>query len=484
MKISSKLLIAIIAIFQFFLYSPLFAADRPNVLMIAVDDLASVLSCAGHPVCKTPNIDRLAKRGVLFNRAYCQIPLCNPSRASILTGLRPDDTTVYDLDRHFRTSLPKHVTLPQLFRNAGWETFRIGKIYHYDVPKGIGTNGLDDGPSWDSVLNPKGADVDEENLIVNPTPQKPVSAALSWLAAEGKDLEQTDGKIAQRAAEWLAKQHLKPFFLAVGFFRPHTPYVAPKKYFEMYPLEKIKLPPVPKSSGKLPAPTWAHNHLTPNYGLDAKTCRQALQAYYASVSFVDAQIGFVLDALDKAQLAEKTIIVLWSDHGYHLGEHGGMWQKRSLFEESTRSPLIFCTPNAKGNGSVCNRVVEFVDIYPTVAELAGLKHPALAGRSLTPLLKEPHATWEHPAFSQILRPETEKYPTAMGRTIRTARWRYTEWNEGELGAELYDHESDPKEAKNRFGDPEFLKVWQGLKKQFPKNVSGTVPTTPVNPKRL
>src|SRR5688500_12161033 len=312
---------------------------KPNVLFIAIDDLARVLGCYGHPVVKTPNIDRLARTGVCFQRAYNQIPLCNPSRASVLTGLRPDLTTVYDLGRHFREQVPDVVTLPQAFRRAGWWTGRVGKIFHYGVPGDIGTNGLDDAPSWDRVVNPKGRDVADRALIVNPIPARPISAALSWLIADGADVEQTDGLIASAAIELLTEQRSRPFFLGVGFFRPHTPYVAPKKYFDLYPLDKIQLPSAPATDrDDIPAAAFAHNNPTSHYGLDELTCRRALQAYYASVSFVDAQVGRVLDALDRLDLTAHTLVVLWSDHGYHLGEHGGVWQKRMLFEQSAGAP--------------------------------------------------------------------------------------------------------------------------------------------------
>ncbi len=455
---------------------------KPNVLFIAIDDLAN--DCT-----YTPHIDRLAASGVRFDRAYNQIPLCNPSRASVLTGRRPDATQVYDLDRHFREALPDVVTLPQLFRQNGWFTARVGKIYHYDVPNGIGTDGLDDKPSWQLVVNPTGRDVTDEKLITNPTPQKPVSAALSWLAADGTDEEQTDGMIATEAIQLLEKHRNEPFFLGVGFFRPHTPFVAPKKYFDLHPLDSIRLPEAPADDrSDIPAAAFAHNNPTPNYGLDELTCRKALQAYRASVSFVDAQIGRVLDALDKLQLADNTIVVLWSDHGYHLGEHLGIWQKRTLFEESARAPLIIRAPGAKGNGNTCPRIVEFIDIYPTLADLASLTLPTtLDGRTLRPLLNDPAQKWDHPAITQILRPADDRLPTqVMGRSIRTERWRYTEWNEGTNGLELYDHEKDPHEFQNlaRRPDHETSLLIKELQRQLDPKAHGTSPPFPVILKRL
>jgi len=456
-------------------------AQPVNVLFIAIDDLAN--DCT-----HTPNLDRLAASGVRFDRAYNQIPLCNPSRASVLTGRRPDATQVYDLDRHFREALPDVITLPQLFRQNGWFNARVGKIYHYDVPNGIGTDGLDDKASWQLVVNPKGRDVTDEKLITNPTPQKPVSAALSWLAAEGSDEEQSDGMIATEAIRLLEKHREEPFFLGVGFFRPHTPFVAPKKYFDLHPLDSIRLPEAPVDDrSDIPVAAFAHNNPIPNYGLDELTCRKALQAYRASVSFVDAQIGRVLDALDKLQLAENTIVVLWSDHGYHLGEHLGIWQKRTLFEESARAPLIIRAPGLRGNGRSCSRIVEFIDIYPTLADLAQLTAPQLDGKSLRPLLDDPAQTWDHPAITQILRPADDRLPSqVMGRTIRTERWRYTEWNEGANGLELYDHQNDPHELKNlaRMPSAEASAAMKALHGLLNQKARGTPPASPFNPKRL
>jgi iduronate 2-sulfatase len=488
------------------------AESRPNVLFIAVDDLTCSLGCYGHPLAKTPSIDQLAKQGVRFDRAYCQIPLCNPSRASVLTGMRPDQLRVYDLDRHFREQQPDIVTLPQLFRTNGWDVARVGKIYHYNVPAGIGTNGLDDPPSWDRVINPKGRDVADESLITNPTPERPVSAAMSWLEADGQDTEQTDGMIATAALKLLAEDRQQPFFLAVGFFRPHTPYVAPKQWFDQYQFDEIRLPTAPLGDrDDIPEIAFAHNNPTPNYGLDVDTCRMALRAYLASVSFVDAQVGRLLEALHSLGLADNTIVVLWSDHGYHLGEHNGVWQKRTLFEESARSPLVIYAPDrilrrssvvvtehvdgrnkvtrafsgvtSSGNGYACERTVEFIDIYPTIAELCGLRTPrSVAGRSLVPLLRNPASAWNHPAFTQILRPGSDH--AVMGRTVRTNRWRYTEWDEGRAGRELYDHWHDPGEFTNLADDQDMAAVISGLRRTFDGHAEGTRPSTPFNRKRL
>ena len=462
------------------------AVSRPNILFIAADDLGNVIGNPDYPLARTPQLDRLARTGVHFTRAYNQIPLCNPSRASVLTGLRPDTLGVYDLARHFRETVPDVVTLPQAFRRAGWWAGRVGKLFHYDVPAGIGTNGHDDAPSWDAVVNPKGRDVADEKLITNPTPARPISAALSWLAADGDDNAQTDGMIATEAVRLLRerKETGQPFFLGVGFFRPHTPFVAPKKYFDLHPLEGIRLPATPAGDrDDIPAAAFAHNNPTPHYGLDEETRRRALQAYYASVSFLDAQVGRLLDALDASGLANNTIVVFWSDHGYHLGEHGGVWQKRTLFEESARAPLIIRAPGAAGNGRACAQVVEFVDLFPTLTELAGITPPSgLAGRSLAPLITNPRRAWIGQAFTQILRPGGGT--PVMGRSVRTERWRYTEWDGGAAGAELYDHHADPHEFNNLATDPARRLTREQLRKRFEGRARADAPAGGFNPARL
>ena len=466
---------------------------KPNVLFIAVDDLNCALGCYGDFMAKTPHIDQLAATGVRFDRAYNQLPLCNPTRASLMTGRRPDEIRVYDLDAHFRDTLPNAVTLPQAFQQSGYFAARVGKIYHYNVPASIGTNGHDDAPSWNLRINPKGRDKEDESLIFNAEPHRKISAALSWLEADGEDTEQTDGMIASEGIRLMrqfskAKEH-KPWFLAVGFFRPHTPYVAPKKYFDMYPLEQIRIPWSPtEDRDDIPTAAFAHNCPVPNYGLEKPLLIKATQAYYACVSFIDAQVGRILSALEELQLDEKTIVVFWSDHGYHLGEHQGIWQKRTLFEQSSRSPLIIRAPGAKGNGRPSPRIVEFVDIYPTLTDVASIRAPErLSGRSLKPLLDNPQAEWNGQAVTQILRPADKRLPTqVMGCSIRTARYRYTEWGEGKSGVELYDHQSDPLEFHNLAIDPdkstqEIMKV---LQSKLRAKASGKIPTSPVNAARL
>ena len=461
----------------------------PNVLFVAVDDLATTLGCYGDLMAKTPHIDRLASNGVRFDRAYNQLPLCNPTRASVMTGLRPDQIQVYDLDRHFRETVPDVVTLSQHFMRRGWFSARVGKIYHYNVPASIGTDGFDDPPSWQRTVNPKGRDKTDEALIFNAEPHRKISAALSWLAADGEDTEQTDGMIATEAIRIMAEKQAEPFFLGVGFFRPHTPYVAPKKYFDLYPLDEIRLPYAPEGDREdIPVAAFAHNCPVPNYGLDELTLRKAIQAYYATVSFVDAQVGRLLAALDRLKLRDDTIVVFWSDHGYHLGEHNGIWQKRTLFEQGARAPLIIRAPGQRGNGQSSPRIVEFVDIYPTLVELVGHSLPAgLAGRSLTTLLQDPIADWDGYAITQVMRPADQRLSEpVMGCSIRTDRWRFSEWGEGTFGVELYDHHADPMEFNNLAVNPDAsaTAVIERLRPLLRAKASGKTPSSPVNPARL
>lgn len=463
---------------------------RPNVLFIAVDDLACTLGCYGDRVASTPHIDRLAASGTCFLRAYNQLPLCNPTRASLMTGLRPDTIRVYDLDRHFRDQVPDVVTLPQCFQQAGYFVARVGKLYHYNVPAAIGTNGFDDPQSWQQTLNPAGRDKREESMITNAEPHRKISAALSWLAADGEDKEQTDGQIASEAIRLMTTHRDEPFFLGVGFFRPHTPYVAPKKYFELYPIETLRLPFAPLDDrADIPTAAFAHNCPVPNYGLGQQTLLRATQAYYACVSFIDAQVGRLLRTLDELQLRNNTVVVLWSDHGYHLGEHQGIWQKRTLFEQSARAPLIISAPGGQPTGVPCQRVVEFVDIYPTVAELAGVPAPEnLAGVSLAPLLEDPLMAWDSVAVTQVLRPADDRLEKpVMGCSIRDERYRYTEWGEaGEHGVELYDHHTDPGEFENLAIQPDANAelIITRLRPLLHQRASGKVPQTPFNPARL
>ncbi|KAA0992514.1 sulfatase [Dyadobacter aurulentus] len=430
------------------------AGSKYNVLFIAVDDLNNDLGCYGNAYVKSPNIDRLAKRGVKFERAYTQFPLCSPSRSSLLTGQRPDVTKIYELQTHFRQNLPDIVTLPQLFKNNQYYSARVGKIYHYGVPGQIGTDGLDDPISWNHKVNPKGRDKTEESLVKNLTPDRGLGSALAWRATEGKDDEQTDGMVASEAIKLLEEHKDEPFFLAVGFYRPHSPYVAPQKYFDQYPLASVPLPKeIPGDLDDIPEAALFTKPA--HWGLDEGQRREALRAYYATISFMDAQVGRVLDALDKLKLTDKTIIVLWSDHGYNVGQHG-QWMKQSLFENSARVPLIISAPG-KSKGKSSGRTVELLDIYPTLAELCGLgPGQKLQGQSLAPLLKNPAAVWNKPAYTQVRRGQI------FGRSVRTERFRYTEWDGGNAGIELYDHEKDPNEFVNLAKNSQFTSTAEKL----------------------
>ena len=417
---------------------------RLNVLFLIADDLNNELGAYGSTV-RSPNIDRLAARGVRFDRAYNQYPLCSPSRSSLLTGRRPDATGVLSnpgknpMSPHFREKLPGAVTLPQAFRTNGWVAARVGKLYHYGVPNNIGTSGLDDYPSWDLTINPRGRDRESHHKIFSLLPGQ-FGATLSWLADEGSDAEQTDGIAAHEAVRLLErfKRDNQAFFLAVGFYRPHTPYVAPKSYFDLYPIKAIELPRLSDDDrARRPAPAYQSAFKEQDVMTDDQR-RAAIQAYWASITFMDAQVGQVLDALDRLGLADSTIVVFTSDHGYHLADHG-LWQKRSLFERSARVPLIIAVPRAKTRGAAARGLAELVDLYPTLAELAGIKLMGpLDGVSLAPMLDNPSTSVKDAAFTQ----------TQNGYAVRTDRWRYIEWSAGQDGVQLYDMERDSGETTN------------------------------------
>jgi len=427
------------------------AAKPPNVLLIMADDLNDDIGAYGHPIVKTPHLDRLAGRGVRFGRAYTQFPLCSPSRVSLLTGLRPDTTKVYDLVTDIRTTIPDVVTLPQLFQRNGYAAVRVGKIFHYGNPGQIGTSGLDDPKSWDAVINPRGIDKDEETKLTNLTPTRGLGTSLSYYASPAGDEQHTDGMVAKETIALLEKHRDRPFFIAAGFYRPHCPFIAPQKYFDMYPLDRIAAPKWSEDDTRgVPPPAWFTR--PPNWGLSETSVREVIRSYYASVSFLDANVGRLLDALDRLGLSDNTIVVFISDHGYLLGERG-QWMKQMLFERSARAPLIVSAPGVSAKGRSSQRIVELLDLYPTLADLARLTPPpGLQGRSLVPLLRTPSATWDHPALTQVRRNLPKETPFS-GYSVRTERWRYVEWEDGKRGRELYDERRDPRELRNLADDP-------------------------------
>lgn len=421
-------------------------AAKPNVLFLICDDLNCDLGSYGHPQVQTPNIDKLASRGVRFENAYCQYPLCGPSRASFMTGLYPDQTLVKRNAIYLREHVPNVLTMSQMFRKAGYFATRIGKIYHYGVPSNIGSSGHDDPFSWDATINPRGRDKDEEDKIFS-LKRGNFGATLSWLAAEGDDQEQTDGVAATEAVELLTKyaDTEQSFYLAVGLYRPHTPFVAPKKYFDLYPLDEIEVPQIPEGYfDTIPKPVVEEIKIKKlQFNMSDQLARQAIQAYYASITFADAQLGRILDQLEETGLDQNTIVLFTSDHGYHMGEHGH-WQKRTLFDNGSRVPLILAGPGIEAKGKTTNSPAEMVDFYPTLAELCGLKTPDyVSGVSLAKTLVDPAIQPRESALTQL----------KNGYSIRTDRYRYSEWgSEGELGKELYDHQTDPKEMNNLIDD--------------------------------
>jgi iduronate 2-sulfatase len=461
-------------------------SPRLNVLFIAVDDLRPALGCYGDGVAVTPNIDALAGRGLLFNRAYCQQAVCCPSRLSLLTGRRPDTIEVWDLATHFRDKLPNIVTLPQHFKNHGYHTQSIGKIYHG------GGKPSKDPPSWsvepryDVVRDPRVRYALESNL------QGQGLKRSSTEAAEVSDNDYIDGIVCEAALEALSdlQQERRPFFLAVGFRKPHLPFCAPQRYWDLYDPAAIA-PPV-STTHPVAAPEYAvrsWNELEgyrdiPRSGrLTAGKVQRLRHGYYACVSYVDALIGRLLRRLDQLKLADNTVIVLWGDHGFHLGEQG-LWTKANNYELSTRVPLIISLPEQATAGMRSNALVEFVDVYPTLADLCGLDAPpGLEGISLGPLIIDPKRAWKRAAFSQYPRAKTgsrhKAHGDVMGYAVRTARYRYVEWRRWDTKAvqarELYDHEVDPHETKNVVSDPRHQRSVEQLSQMLSRGWRSALP---------
>jgi iduronate 2-sulfatase len=456
------------------------AKERPNVLFIAVDDMRVELGCYGNPAVKSPNIDRLASQGTLFQHAYCQQAVCNPSRASMLTGLRPSTLQIWDLPTHFRQKFPEIVTLPQHFKQSGYHTQCLGKIFHnwrQDDYKG-------DAPSWSVAeryhYNSHGND---KAIVDGPLPENQ-SNVPKCIVREVPDEAYFDGRIAKMAVESLGELAKKdqPFFLAVGFWKPHSHFNAPKKYWDLYtpndippltnPQPPTDVPAIALHDGREICRSFTSRPGGRPTAADAATLRHG---YYASISYVDAQVGRVLNELERLDLDDKTIIVFWSDHGFHLGEHG-LWAKTSNFELDARVPMIIATPDdrvmaAKKGGERTDAIVELLDVYPTLLDLCNLPQPQheLEGVSLKTLLRKPESSVKAAAFTWHPRPAypaAGKNPEAMGHSLRTQRYRYTEWRDFESGRiiaqELYDHQIDPHENHNVAKSPKSLKIIKKL----------------------
>ncbi|MCB1206788.1 MAG: sulfatase-like hydrolase/transferase [Verrucomicrobiae bacterium] len=451
------------------------APPKPNILFIAVDDLRLELGCYGVKEIHSPNIDKLAASAVTFNRAYCQQAVCNPSRVSLMTGLRPDSTKVWYLDTEMRSVIPDVVTIPQHFRKHGYRALGFGKIFHNPWPDNV---------SWDEPHRwPESAELwsdrakdglakFREKMRADGKTDAAIDRirAVATEVVDVPDVEHFDGAIGEQAIEAMRKLAAgdQPFFLAAGFIRPHLPFVVPRKYWDLYDRSKISLATNPFLPRGAPPMSFGEARFQggfyelrdymdysearwPSAGpLEESYQRELKHGYYASVSFTDALVGRLLDELDRLGLARNTVVVLWGDHGWKLGEHGG-WCKQTNYEIDTRAPLIIRSPEAKGNGRHSDALVEFVDVYPTLCDLAGIPIPqVLEGSSLAPLLADPSATVKKAAFSQFPRKLDDR--NYMGYAMRTDRYRYIEWLDSERGAiaaqELYDHAIDPDENEN------------------------------------
>ena len=439
--------------------------EKLNVLFLIADDLNCDLGSYNHPQVISPSIDKLASKGVLFENAHNQYPLCGPSRASFMTGMYSDQTKITGNNVLLRTTVPDVITMGQRFRQQGYRSIRIGKIYHYDNPSSIGTSSADDIYTWDYTINPYGRDKIEEYKI-NTLKERQYGGTLSWLAADGTDEEQTDGIGATEAIEQLEKfsKNDQNFFLAVGMYRPHVPFVAPKKYFDMYDRDSMEI--LYSGSGDeylktIPKPAalsvrWKKDQMALNDKSNLKLAQEIKEAYFATTTFMDAQIGRILKKLKETGLDKNTIVVFTSDHGYHLSEHGH-WQKQTLFDNATRVPLIFSGPGIE-SGKRTNSPVEMIDIYPTLMELTGIDTPDhVVGKSLTPIFKNNSASIRNSALTKW----------RNGYSIKTERYRITKWGEnGELGYELYDHNNDKEELINLANDRNYLPILDSLKKEI------------------
>lgn len=457
--------------------------DKPkyNVLFLVADDLRPELGCYGQSNMKTPNLDALARRGTAFTRAYCQVAVCNPSRVSVLSGMRPDTSGVYDNSKYMRPQMPAVVALPQLFKNHGYHTISVGKIYHHSE-----SEPGNDPMSWSEpmygFMRPYRHWYNKESMDFANQLRKQGKRPRSYPyeASEQPDDAYPDGKTARKAVELLRQNKNKPFFLAVGFVKPHLPLTCPQKYWDLYPNETIKLPDNYYRTKDAPSCAFHSNYELRSYGGVPQTgdvtdemAHNLIRGYRACVSYMDAQVGVVLDELERLGLRDNTIVVFWSDHGYHLGENR-LWTKMTNFELGTHVPLIISMPGQKTTGKPNNALVELVDIYPTLAQLCGLPAPKeLEGTSMVPLLENPGKKWKTAAYSQYGRGRSSRFMPEngdpMGRSIRTEAHRYTEWRkaDGELvGVELYDQGADPKNNVNIAGRPENKELIKKLAEQL------------------
>ena len=413
------------------------SGNKKNVLFIIVEDLKNIMGCYGHPIVKTPNLDRLAEKGVIFDHAYCQYAVCNPSRSSFLTGLRPDTTKILDNKKPWRTHLEGHTTLPALFKNNGYYTVSLGKVFHKRKKD------HNDMKAWDICKDFSRTEIGKKGENRNMSKGK--IKWCKWLAAEGTDDDQPDGRLAAYTVDILKQKRDNPFFIALGFHKPHDPFYAPKKYFDMYPLNKLK-PPVmpenrsPKEDYKIGSPNW--HAAMKNFSMQDK--KEFMRSYYACTTFTDAQIGRVMDELDRQKLWKDTVVIFVGDHGYNLGEYD-WWNKAVLMEDSARIPMIAVVEDETKSNVRCDGLVEMVDLYPTFADLCGLKTPKnLEGISFRKLLSKPDTPWKKAAYTEV------KHGSYTGKSVRTKQYRYNEWfkNSKLHSRELFDHENDPKEFRN------------------------------------
>ncbi|MEI6235934.1 MAG: sulfatase [Planctomycetota bacterium] len=419
------------------------AAERLNVLLIMADDLRDYGGAFTRDVVKTPNLDRLRARGTTFERAYVQYPVCNPSRCSMMTGLRAERTGITDNTTKLRDKLPDVITLPQLFKDAGWQAHAFGKLYHLGGGKDVEQKSLwmDTGRSWHTAQAFEASKTGKKMLDGRNVTGGTLNWCL-WGSADGSDDDQPDGQIAAASVAMIEKLGDAPWFIGCGFMKPHDPFIAPKKYFDLYPPESLKFWRDPADMSPV------RNEATGSVQYSAafakftdKEWSELFRAYCAGTSFMDAQLGRVLDALDTHKLWDKTLVIFVGDHGYHTGERN-WWNKNTLFERACRAPLIVAAPGMKG-GQTSRSLVEFVDLYPTLADLCGVKMPhAGAGVSLRPILEKPDTAGRGAAFTLVSRG-----PKLYAQSIRTNRWRFTRWSDGVT--ELYDHDSDPEELHNK-----------------------------------